>query len=225
MCVVGFPVLSEKKLIILVLDHCRFTGALVSNFIRSSFTNAAIIHKDDLQASASASEKLNPHVVLINMDNISANRPGYIFSLRKRFRDGHPMLAYSTQQQPIFRYKQVIYEGINGIITVNENTMDFAQAINDILTQGCYINDSLRVLWMQRSRDITLGIKRGTDALSSRELEIYSRIGQGMTAKEIANLLGISYKTVHTYRERIREKLGLPDSLSLLLHAAHCEKA
>ena len=45
--------------------------------------------------------------------------------------------------------------------------------------------------------------------LSKREHEIFSMIGAGMISKEIADNLGISIHTVHVFRKRIAEKLGL----------------
>jgi DNA-binding NarL/FixJ family response regulator len=45
------------------------------------------------------------------------------------------------------------------------------------------------------------------DALSAREQEVLDFLSQGFLYKEIAEKLGISYETVHTYIRRIYEKL------------------
>ncbi len=45
--------------------------------------------------------------------------------------------------------------------------------------------------------------------LSDRETEVLRMMAAGFAYKEIADRLGISTKTVETYRERIKEKLGL----------------
>jgi len=44
-------------------------------------------------------------------------------------------------------------------------------------------------------------------ALSAREQEVLDHLSQGFLYKEIADKLGISYETVHTYIRRIYEKL------------------
>jgi DNA-binding NarL/FixJ family response regulator len=46
-----------------------------------------------------------------------------------------------------------------------------------------------------------------TDNLSQREQEVLDLLSQGFLYKEIADRLGISYETVHTYIRRIYEKL------------------
>ncbi len=45
--------------------------------------------------------------------------------------------------------------------------------------------------------------------LTQREYEVVRQIAHGSTYKEIAEELGISEKTVATYRERASEKLGV----------------
>jgi DNA-binding NarL/FixJ family response regulator len=47
----------------------------------------------------------------------------------------------------------------------------------------------------------------GGDTLSAREQEVLDLLSQGFLYKEIADKLGISYETVHTYIRRIYEKL------------------
>ena len=50
------------------------------------------------------------------------------------------------------------------------------------------------------------------DRLSERELEILEYFGQGYGAKEIAEILNLSVKTVHSYRDHLKEKLKLPSA-------------
>jgi pSer/pThr/pTyr-binding forkhead associated (FHA) protein len=47
------------------------------------------------------------------------------------------------------------------------------------------------------------------DALSKREREVFERLARGETQREIAEALGLSVKTVETYKSRIGEKLDL----------------
>ncbi len=46
-----------------------------------------------------------------------------------------------------------------------------------------------------------------TESLSPREQEVLDCLAKGFLYKEIADKLGISYETVHTYIRRIYEKL------------------
>ncbi len=52
-------------------------------------------------------------------------------------------------------------------------------------------------------------ISQVTPRLSPREVELCTMIQSGLTTKEIAGLLGISYQTVEKHRRNIRKKTGL----------------
>jgi len=58
-----------------------------------------------------------------------------------------------------------------------------------------------------------------TAALSRRELEVFTYLVKGMRAKDIAQLLRISPKTVDTYRASLMCKLGVHDIVGLVKFA------
>ena len=60
--------------------------------------------------------------------------------------------------------------------------------------------------------------------LSNRELEILRLLGEGKSLSEIADVLGIAYKTVANTSSRIKEKLGLDrtgDLIRLAVETLH----
>lgn len=64
--------------------------------------------------------------------------------------------------------------------------------------------------------------KTGLDSLellSKREREVFERLARGETQRAVAEELGLSVKTVETYRARIRDKLGLHSRADLVQFA------
>jgi DNA-binding NarL/FixJ family response regulator len=57
------------------------------------------------------------------------------------------------------------------------------------------------------------------DQLSDREREVFQLTVEGNTSAAIAEKLGLSPKTVETYRSRVMEKLGVEDITSLVRYA------
>lgn len=57
------------------------------------------------------------------------------------------------------------------------------------------------------------------EALSGRELEVFLLLGAAKTVSDIATRLGLSVKTVSTYRTRILEKLGLETNAEIIQYA------
>lgn len=56
--------------------------------------------------------------------------------------------------------------------------------------------------------------------LSAREMEVFIAVGKGFGASDIATQMGISVKTVESYRESIKSKLGLASAREMSAAAA-----
>ena len=59
----------------------------------------------------------------------------------------------------------------------------------------------------------------GLALLSPRETEVFVGLAHGETQREVAEHLGLSVKTVETYRARIGDKLGLKTRADLVRYA------
>ncbi len=57
------------------------------------------------------------------------------------------------------------------------------------------------------------------EQLSDREFEVLERIAKGLSVAEISKTLGLSPKTISTYRSRILQKMGLKNSAELMHYA------
>ncbi len=56
-------------------------------------------------------------------------------------------------------------------------------------------------------------------SLSDRELTVFRLLGEGRSVRDIAERLRVSVKTVQTYRDRVRAKLGHENARALTHHA------
>ena len=62
-------------------------------------------------------------------------------------------------------------------------------------------------------------VKKRTDLLTSREVEVLQLIAEGESNKQIAAELGISVKTVERHRQRLMDKLAIHDIAGLTRYA------
>jgi DNA-binding NarL/FixJ family response regulator len=58
-------------------------------------------------------------------------------------------------------------------------------------------------------------LQEGIQALSGRELEVFTLLGGGLTSPQIAERLALATSTVETYRERLKDKLELKTGAEL----------
>ena len=57
------------------------------------------------------------------------------------------------------------------------------------------------------------------ESLSDRELGVFRLIGAGKSTRDIADHLNLSVKTVESYRENIKNKLGIDTATELIQQA------
>ena len=70
---------------------------------------------------------------------------------------------------------------------------------------------------------VATGVQSAADRphvrLSNREMDVFSRLARGEATGTIAAKLGLSPKTVSTYRARVLEKLGVKTNADLTRYA------
>lgn len=111
--------------------------------------------------------------------------------------------------------------GAHGFVTATMDGTEISSAARDVLAGRVYF--SLRVLDRLRSNPPRRQ-KGGADAneidcLSDREFQVLEALGEGLPTAEVGQRLGVSAKTVGTYVERLKEKLGVRSYRQLLRHA------
>jgi DNA-binding NarL/FixJ family response regulator len=97
------------------------------------------------------------------------------------------------------------------------------QAIRHVLGGDLYASEKVKEKVFQRlvAKKMYRDEISALDMLTNRELEVFRLIGSGLSTKEIAVQMQLSHKTIGTYRENIRKKLGLRHYTELVKFAVH----
>ena len=96
--------------------------------------------------------------------------------------------------------------GATGYLLKRTPRAELLQAIRDVRQGGSPMTAHIARKVVQ-SFQRTGASPQTTENLSEREQQVLDCLSQGLIYKEIAEKLGISYETVHTYIRRIYEKL------------------
>ena len=130
------------------------------------------------------------------------------------------LLVVSMMDESLYA-DRVLRAGAEGYLRKEEATDNIVTAIREVLIGKVYLSPTAtaRVLNQVASKE---GVdKTPIETLSDRELEVFELLGNGLASREIAERLGLSVKTVETYREKIKAKLGLKNGTELTRHAIH----
>jgi len=113
----------------------------------------------------------------------------------------------------------VLQAGASGYLTKETVPEELVRALRRIHRGGKYVSQSLA--------EKLVGAVGGDDnreeheKLSAREFQVFFMLATGRTLKEIARELGLSVKTISTYRSRTLEKLGLQTNAEIVRYAIH----
>ena len=124
------------------------------------------------------------------------------------------MLSMHAEEQYAMR---AIKAGASGYLTKDSASEQLVEAINKIHNGRKYINKEVAELLV--SDIYHKDEKRPHAYLSDREFEVMKFIIQGHSAQYISSKLGISDKTVSTYRSRILKKMSLKSTADLIYYA------
>lgn len=131
--------------------------------------------------------------------------------------DNLPILILSMFSEDPYAL-QSIQAGASGYLNKTMVSDELINAINTIIKGKVYLSESYMDT-LPYGTPLEKTSKSSVESLSKREFEVYSLITTGITSKEIAEKLGLSQKTISTYRTRILEKLSLSNTTQLIQHS------
>jgi DNA-binding NarL/FixJ family response regulator len=126
---------------------------------------------------------------------------------------GTAVLVVSMHEENLYG-ERALKAGARGYVMKHESPAVLVGAVREVLEGRIAVSEELR----ERMLEGMVGGRSDTDPvgrLSDRELEVFTLIGKGCGAAEIAERLGLSVKTINAYRDHIKDKLGLPSAADL----------
>lgn len=131
-----------------------------------------------------------------------------------------PTLVLSVCDEAVYA-RRLLQRGAKGYLMKDEPIGRILQAIRDIHAGRRVASQAVTSQLMTEALNLsdgseTVDARSDTDLMSDRELQVFSLIGANMTNKEVAAHLGLSHKTVSTYKTRLMDKLGVRTTLDLI---------
>jgi len=208
-----------KKIKVLIADD----HTLVRQGIRSLLALAADIEivgeAADGREAVEKVRQLAPDVVLMDlampkMGGLEATR-----RIRKEF-PATKVLAV-TQYDDSEYVIPVIEAGARGFVTKMASPLELASAIQAVYRGDSFLSPSAAAILVEECQ-LKTGVEGEKDSfqlLTDRERETLKLIAEGHTAREIAEVLVVSPKTVEWYKTNLMRKLNLHNTADLIKYA------
>ena len=111
---------------------------------------------------------------------------------------------------------EAMRDGVSGYVLKSRALEDLVRAIHEVSEHRVYLSPGISDVVV---RAYMAKASIAPDLLSDRERQVLQLVAQGKTTREVAQLLGISYKTAETHRSRIKAKLDIHDTAGLVRYA------
>lgn len=124
----------------------------------------------------------------------------------KALRPAMPVLILSMHAESQYAMR-ALKSGASGYVSKDSASTELVDALKRVLNGGKYVSAAVA----ETLADVALGLSSSTphEGLSNREFTVLVGLGQGKAVGELAAELGLSVKTVSTYRSRMLDKMGL----------------
>jgi DNA-binding NarL/FixJ family response regulator len=157
---------------------------------------------------------------LLIMDLFLSRRDGLVLikDIAKRFPSTRVLVVCDRDEN--VHTPRVLRAGASGFLMKDAPSAQLIGAIETILSGQTYVSARYQLLIQHRPVARSHSAKGQLDPLSDRELHVYQLIGAGLGTGAIAKELGLSRKTVESYHDNIKWKLGYADAKTLSA-AAH----
>lgn len=189
-------------------DHAMFRAGL--RLLLSAQPDIAVVGEaGDGWQTLKQAEALRPNVILLDLT--MPGMPGLqtLALLRHQVPEAKVLVLTMHEDEAYLRH--ALAEGASGYIIKRATDEELVAAIRAVARGEIYIHPAMTRALLEDliSAPKILETPEPWENLSEREQQVLRLVAVGHTNQEIADRLGLSVKTVETYRARGMEKLGL----------------
>jgi DNA-binding NarL/FixJ family response regulator len=184
----------------LLEEHCELVGAV-----------------EDGRALVDAVVGLQPQVVILDISMPRLNGIEAAKKLKKLLPE--VKLIFVTMHAETVYVNEAFRAGASGYLLKQSAATELAQAVQSVMNGNFYVTPLITkdvvtsFLNPEQSRSATM------DDLTARQREILQLVAEGFSAKEIADQLKISHRTVEFHKAKIMEQLHLHTTIDLVKYA------
>jgi len=186
--------------------------------LKNKFKEKTIIFNKTIISLTQDSQRL--------IDELALNNKSLIFEIQNRQRAETELIEENSKVQELKTALEQSNDNLKSIIKSSQEEKEnfekkiienIKQTISPVLKKLELSNDKETVVYSKLLQEninnifssFGFNLKQSGDELTSREMEISNYIKNGISSKEIAEILNISIRSVDKHRENIRKKLQL----------------
>lgn len=209
--------IATDKIDVLLVDDHAVVRAGYKAYLSLSEKIRTVYEADRGEAACQLYNQYKPDIVIMDL---SMPGIGGFESIRRLIaRDPNCRVLVFSIYNDLIYVTRAIKAGAKGYITKNSTPETLIYAVCQVATGDTYIDPSL-------AQQLAVNVVTKQDMndplqpLSPREFDVFCLLARGMTTRDAAEKLCLSYKTVCNHTTAVKEKLGIKTLAELSLLAA-----
>jgi DNA-binding NarL/FixJ family response regulator len=202
---------------VLLADDHNLVRAGIRSLLESLADVYVVAEACDGQQALALVESHQPHVAMLDIAMPGLNG----LEVTCRLAEEHPYVRviilsmYATEEYIL----RALRSGAAGYLLKDADAAELALAIGAVSAGETYLSPEVAKHLADYVRRIGEDVTSPLEQLTPRQREVLQLIAEGHTTREIAQVLGISPKTVATYRAQLMERLDIHDIAGLVRYA------
>jgi DNA-binding NarL/FixJ family response regulator len=215
--------MSMRKTRVLIVDDHDVVRSGLKALLRTSEDYAVVGEAADGEEALRQVEELTPDIVLTDISMPRLDGIGATRLITQR----HPqvkVIVLTVYEDEEYVY-QILRAGASGYLLKNASKNQIFEALQAVTAGERFFSPGISRLIVEgflkraATQEPAEPIPPPGGVLTKRELEVLRFIALGLTNREIAEKLFLSFRTVNTHRANIMQKLDIHDTAGLVRHA------
>lgn len=204
-----------RKTRVLLADDHQIVLEGLKNLLEQDFELVGMVM--DGKALVNKALKLLPDVIVVDISMPLLNGIEAVRQIRST--DERIKVVFLTMHPDVTYAAMAFDAGASGYVLKNSASRELITAINEAMRGRTYVTPRIAGELMQTYKISRPGDKQFERKLTHRQEEILQLLAEGHSAKEIANMLSISPRTVETHKYNMMQKLNLKTTADLIKFA------
>lgn len=212
--------MTSKKITVLLADDHTMVREGFRSLLKQERDIEVVGEAQTGREAVQLARKLGPAVVVMDIAMPSLNGLEATRQIRKHF-PATQVLILSAHSDDAY-VEQVIEFGAAGFLLKQTSSALLATAIREVQKGHAYFSPTVSRPASGRAQpslDREGNLRKNTNRLSPREVEVLQLIAEGKPNKQVAAELGVSFKTADKHRQHLMGKLDIHDIAGLTRYA------
>lgn len=200
---------------VLVADDHQIVVEGLCNLLKDEFeeVKTAVNGRDLLDVA----EEFRPDVIVTDISMPMLNGIDAVRQIKKINPD--VKVVFLTMHPDVTYASEAFDAGASGYVLKHSASTELLTAIKEVLNGRTYVTPMIAGELMESYKEGTHKRNEALTKLSERQREVLQLLAEGKLAKEAADILNISSKTVEFHKYKMMETLGIKTSAELVQYA------